>query len=249
MWGFKRNDLATINVRGLTPECTEPIIYELFAQFGNIKNVFWSNDIPDIDEIGSGTQVGKKNYCFIEYSCAAEAQYCAKAMAGGNVKLYGSPISVSCRYGGMKAGNNLFEVGAKLFVRNLDKNVTAVQVTGLFGKFGPLAVPVQVLTDDEGRSRGCAVVSYEDFSSSDRAVETMHRQVFENRIIEVEYANKNDGSGEKHGGEEERANAQLLKEKQAEHQEQARVATQQAQTVSATSWASNINPYAQRQGF
>jgi splicing factor 3B subunit 4 len=53
-------------------------------------------------------------------------------------------------------------------------------------------------------SKGYGFVSYTDFEASDAAVESMNGQFLMNKPIQVQYAFKKDGKGERHGTEAER---------------------------------------------
>lgn len=54
------------------------------------------------------------------------------------------------------------------------------------------------------QSRGHGFVSYADFESADAAIEAMNHQYLMNKPIEVQYAFKKDGKGERHGTAAER---------------------------------------------
>lgn len=54
------------------------------------------------------------------------------------------------------------------------------------------------------QSRGHGFISYADFESADAAIEAMNHQYLMNKPIEVQYAFKKDGKGERHGTQAER---------------------------------------------
>lgn len=54
---------------------------------------------------------------------------------------------------------------------------------------------------ETGASRGFAFISYDSFEASDAAVAMMNGQFINNRAINVSYAMKKDGKGERHGTE------------------------------------------------
>jgi splicing factor 3B subunit 4 len=54
------------------------------------------------------------------------------------------------------------------------------------------------------QSRGHGFVAYADFESADAAVEAMNHQYLMNKPLEVQYAFKKDGKGERHGTAAER---------------------------------------------
>lgn len=53
---------------------------------------------------------------------------------------------------------------------------------------------------EDGTSKGHGFVSFDNFASSDLAMQQMNGQYFSGRQIRVEYAVKKDTKGEKHGG-------------------------------------------------
>jgi splicing factor 3B subunit 4 len=63
----------------------------------------------------------------------------------------------------------------------------------------------QIARDPQtGESKGYGFVSYTDFEASDAALESMNGQFLMNKPIQVQYAFKKDGKGERHGTDAER---------------------------------------------
>lgn len=54
---------------------------------------------------------------------------------------------------------------------------------------------------DSSASKGFGFVSYDNFESSDAAIEAMNGQYLCNRPIHVSYALKKDSKGERHGSQ------------------------------------------------
>ena len=52
---------------------------------------------------------------------------------------------------------------------------------------------------DTGNSKGYGFISYDNFDSSDAAIDAMNGQYLMNKPITVSYAFKKDGKGERHG--------------------------------------------------
>jgi len=68
-----------------------------------------------------------------------------------------------------------------------------------------LLFPFQIARDPTTlQSRGHGFVSYADFESADAAIEAMNHKYLMNKLIEVQYAFKKDGKGERHGTAAER---------------------------------------------
>ena len=55
-----------------------------------------------------------------------------------------------------------------------------------------------------GVSKGFGFVHYDNFESSDKAIEQMNNQLFSGQVISVEYAFKENSKGERHGCQAER---------------------------------------------
>ncbi len=65
-----------------------------------------------------------------------------------------------------------------------------------------------------GESKGYGFISYNDFASSDAAIESMDNQHLMNKPVTVQYAFKKDGKGERHGTPAERLLAAQAKKHQ-----------------------------------
>lgn len=186
---YERNQEATIYVGNLDQKATENIIWELFTQCGPVVNVH----IPR-DKISNEHQ----GYGFVEFKSEEDADYSIKIMH--MIKLYSKPIKVN------KASQDkrTQEVGANLFIGNLDPEVDEKMLYETFSNFG-LIISTKITRDmEEGVSKGYGFVSYDNFESSDLAIAQMNGQYFSGRQINVQYALKKDTKGERHGGMAER---------------------------------------------
>ena len=140
-----------------------------------------------------------QGYGFVEFISEEDAEYAARIM--NQVRLYGKPIRVN------KASadkQKTVEVGAELFVGNLDPMVSEQMLYDTFGRFGTLVAPPKIARDDANLSKGYGFVSFATFEASDDAIANMHGQYLMNKEISVQYAYKKDGKGERHGDEAER---------------------------------------------
>ena len=91
-----------------------------------------------------------QGYGFVEFISEEDAEYAARIM--NQVRLYGKPIRVN------KASadkQKMVEVGAELFVGNLDPMVTEQTLYDTFGRFGSLIsapkVPFSIIKPPTGR--------------------------------------------------------------------------------------------------
>lgn len=96
------------------------------------------------------------------------------------------------------------DIGANLFVGNLDINVDETTLYNAFSNFGTLVQPAKIQRDEAGNSKGFGFVSFDSFEAADQAIESLNGQFLMNKAINVQYAFKKDTPGERHGTEAER---------------------------------------------
>lgn len=189
----ERNQEATCYVGDLDAQVNEEMLWELMLQAGPVVNVF----IPK-DKL-TGQHMG---YGFVEFRSEEDADYAIKIM--NMIKLYGKPIRVN------KASRDkkTLDVGANLFIGNLDPDVDEKLLYDTFSAFG-VCISTRIMRDpDNGMSRGFGFASFDDFSAADAALESMNGQYLCNRAITCSYAIKKDAKGERHGSAAERLLAQ-----------------------------------------
>lgn len=193
----EQNKEATVYVGNLHERVTPRILHELMLNAGRVRNV----NMP-VDRVNSQHQ----GFGFVEFHTEDEADYAPKVM--NNVQLHGNRIRVN-KASADKQKN--VEIGAELFIGNLDQMVDEKTLYDTFGQFGPLINAPKVARDDNNMSKGYGFISYGDFESSDAAIASMHGQYMMNKQISVQYAYKKDGKGERHGDEAERMLAKQAK--------------------------------------
>ncbi|CAG8483237.1 12579_t:CDS:2 [Racocetra fulgida] len=151
----ERNQDATVYIGNLDERCTEALIWELMLQAG-----------PD-----RVTQT-HQGYGFCEYMSEEDADYSIKIM--NQIKLYGKPIRVNKATSDKK---NL-DVGASLFIGNLDPDVDEKMLYDTFSAFGVIVQTPKVLALlcvlYTGNSKGYGFISYDNFDSSDAAIDAMN---------------------------------------------------------------------------
>lgn len=193
---YERNQEATLYVGNIDLKVTEEILWELFLQCGPVVSVQIPRDKITGDHNGYG---------FVEFKSEEDADYAIKIMH--LIKLHGKPIKVN------KASQDkrTQEVGANLFIGNLDPDVDEKTLFDTFNSFG-LILSTKIARDPEsGTSKGYGFVSYDSFESSDAAIAAMDGiniftsgQYFFNRMIKASYAFKKESKGERHGDAAER---------------------------------------------
>merc|ERR1719189_155667 len=97
------------------------------------------------------------------------------------------------------------DVGANIFIGNLDPEVDEKLLYDTFSAFGVILTTPKIQRDPEtGNSKGFAFINYASFEASDAAIEAMNGQYLCNRAIQISYAFKKDAKGERHGSAAER---------------------------------------------
>ena len=121
---------ATVYVGNLDERVTDHLVWELMLQAGRIVNVHLPKD--RVSQIHQG-------YGFVEFISEEDAVYAAKIM--NQVRLYGKPIRVNKASADKQKS---VEVGAELFVGNLDAMVDERTLYETFSRFGTLINPPKV---------------------------------------------------------------------------------------------------------
>jgi len=181
-----RNQEATIYVGNLDPSVDDSLLIELFTQIGRVTSVHMPKD--KLTGLHSG-------YGFIEFLDVVDAEYAIQILS--MVKLYGRPMRISKSSLDKKSGQGSLDVGANLFIGNLDpRDVDEKLLYDTFSAFGTIIRPPRIMRDDmTNQSKGFGFVSYDCFEASDLAIECMHNQYLCERQITVQYAFKKNTTG------------------------------------------------------
>ncbi|KAL0476238.1 splicing factor 3b subunit 4 [Neurospora intermedia] len=187
---WEQNKDATVYVGNIDERFTQELLSELMTQVGPVRQVHMPQDRV------SQTHQG---YGFVEFDTPASAEYAAKVLNG--IRIWGKPIRVN------KASadkQKTVDIGAELFINNLDPQVDEKILYDTFSQFGQILRQPNIVRDDNNISKGYGFVSFGSFEASDAARATMNGQYLLSKQITVEYAYKKDGKGERHGDEAER---------------------------------------------
>merc|ERR1719266_1863960 len=140
-----------------------------------------------------------QGYGFVEFLSEDDADYSIKIM--NMIKLFGKPVRVNKA----SAHQKNLDVGANIFIGNLDPEVDEKLLYDTFSAFGVILQTPKIQRDPEtGNSKGFAFINYASFEASDAAIEAMNGQYLCNRAIAISYAFKKDSKGERHGSAAER---------------------------------------------
>ncbi|KAL4989054.1 hypothetical protein BDW68DRAFT_186780 [Aspergillus falconensis] len=187
---WEQDKEATVYIGNLDERVSDSLVWELMLQAGRIVNVHLPKDRVTQSHQGYG---------FVEFNSEEDAEYASRIMNG--IRLYGKPIRVNKASADKQKS---VEIGAELFVGNLDPMVTEQVLYDTFSRFGNLVNLPKVARDDSNLSKGYGFVSFADFESSDAAISNMNGQYLMNKQVSVQYAYKKDGKGERHGDQAER---------------------------------------------
>merc|ERR1712194_56541 len=123
------------------------------------------------------------------------------------VKLWGKPLRCTKA---TQVENQKREIGANLFVGNLDASCDDKILWDCFSGFGQLTMAKVMRDPETGKSREFGFVSYDSFEASDAAMVALNGQFLCNSPITVSYAYKKDTKGERHGHAAERLVAERM---------------------------------------
>ena len=191
----QRNQEATCFVGNLDEKMTEEILWELMLQCGPVVNLHMPKDKV------TGVHL---NYGFVEFRVEEDAEYAIKIL--NMIKLYGKALKVN------KASkdNRQLDVGANIYIGNLDPDVDEKLLYDTFSAFGGIQQTPKIMRDpDTSESMGYGFISFDSFEASDLAIECMSGQFLSNRAITCQYAYKKDRErqgfqSERHGSQAER---------------------------------------------
>jgi RNA recognition motif-containing protein len=126
-----------------------------------------------------------KPYGFVQYTEPAMATAAVAAMNG--IEVDGMTLQVKLADRDKHGAGQ--QPSADLYISNLPLEFGAQEITGIFGRHGPI-LSLVVLTDEDGNSRGLAVVHYFKQEAAAAAIAQWHGQVLQghNKPLEVMYA-------------------------------------------------------------
>lgn len=88
------------------------------------------------------------------------------------------------------------DISSRIFVGGLDHSVSESDLEKEFQMFGEITGVVVLRDKETGRSRGFAFISFEDPTSSEKAISRMHGVEIKGRCVSVRHAEKEKGSSE-----------------------------------------------------
>lgn len=171
-----RHQESTVYVGNIDSRVDEELLWELMMQTGPVRNV----QIPR-DMITGSVQ----GFAFVEFKNEEDAKYACIIM--NNVKVYERVLKVNpAQNDAGVAGDD----GASVYIVGLDPVVDERTLSGTFQSFGTLLAPPKIFRDQDGNSKGTAMLRYDTIDSAQRAITAMNQQIFFNRTITVTFASR-----------------------------------------------------------
>lgn len=244
---------STVRLNGLSESVDEELLFELGTQFGIVKRASINIDKETM---------AKFDYGFIEFYSPADALYMRDVIQSSiaPLRLFGKQVTVfynPVNNRDAAEAENLLNVGANIEVSNLDRSMIDLQKLQLhFAQFGRLAGIPKIDLDSGGNNNNTcsATIYFQSHDSAKAAIKAFDGQFLFGRKVRVQYALKEDGSGQRHGSE-----AEIVLYQQREQQRLAAAASAGASGgVGAninnnskddvpppvdTNWAVGLNPY------
>ncbi|KAK6199912.1 uncharacterized protein RJT21DRAFT_86199 [Scheffersomyces amazonensis] len=217
-----RNVRASLYFGNLDPEVTELLMYELFIQFAPVRSLNMPKDRVLKTHQGFG---------FVEFKSVEDADYVLEILRG--IRLYGKIVKlkksdtpkITSSTKDQSIGvinqelisNNYIDIGAQLFINNLNSLIDEQFLKETFSKFGTLIRNPTIARDNNtGESKGYGFLTFDDFQTSDSVIEKMNGAILMNSKIHVSYAFKQDPitgqyTNVRHGDKTERLLAENAK--------------------------------------
>ncbi|KAI9314848.1 hypothetical protein BX666DRAFT_1964031 [Dichotomocladium elegans] len=180
---FEQNEDTTVFINNLDERCTKTLIWELMLQAGPVVNVRFPKVHTTERHLG---------YCFCEFLTMEDANYAVAVM--NRLRLYNKVIHVrkiEPRKTSIDKGRSceLADVGATLYVGNLDCNVDEKMLYDVFSAYGNILHTPKVARDpDTGAPCGYALISFSNFDAADQAIDAMNDRHLMSKPIEVTYS-------------------------------------------------------------
>lgn len=139
---IERNQDATCYVGNLDDRVTDELMWELMYQAGHVVHVNMPKD--RVSQLHQG-------FAFAEFHTETDAQYACLILNG--IKLFGKPIRVNMAAADTKEP---MDIGANLFIGNLDSSVDERTLYDTFNTFGTiLGTPKVRSTAHPDHARPC----------------------------------------------------------------------------------------------
>lgn len=154
---MERNQDATVYVGDIDTQVNEALLWELMLQAGPVGMMIFQDPVAHRAQTAVNVFIPKdkmsgahSGFGFVEFHSEEDAEYAIKIM--NMIKLFGKPIRVNKA---ARDGRKTLEVGANLFIGNLDPEVDESLLYNTFSAFGVIISTPKIMRDpDTGVSKG-----------------------------------------------------------------------------------------------
>jgi len=153
---------CSLYVGDLRSDVGESDIYDAFKECGNILSVRVCRDVKDQRSLG---------YAYVNYQTHENAEKALDTLNGKTLKGKPCRIMWSCRDPSQRKSSE-----GNIFVKNLDKSITLVQLQDVFSHFGSIN-SCKVQTKDDGTSLCYGFVQFAKVEDSVKALEACKNDI------------------------------------------------------------------------
>jgi polyadenylate-binding protein len=160
---------ASLYVGDLHSDVNEATLFEVFREY-HVDTIHVCRDALTRKSLG---------YAYVNFRSSSDADVALDSMNGQPIKDKPCRIMKSQRDPSARRSN----VG-NVFIKNLEKTITNVDLLDTFSKFGAIH-SAKVVTDDEGKSKGYGFVHFESQDSAEKAIQTLNGKAFNGVIVHI----------------------------------------------------------------
>lgn len=176
---LRKSGVGNVFIKNLDKNIDNKALYDTFSAFGNILSCKIAMD-----------EHGSKGYGFVHFETEEVARNAIEKVNG--MLLNGKKVYVGKW---MSRKERLEQLGDKaknftnVYIKNLSEEVSDDQLRVMFEEYGKI-VSAKVMSDEEGKSKGFAFVSFEDHECAQRACEELNSKDINGKPIYVGRAQK-----------------------------------------------------------
>jgi len=176
---LRKSGVGNVFIKNLDKNIDNKALYDTFSAFGNILSCKIAMD-----------EHGSKGYGFVHFETEEVARNAIEKVNG--MLLNGKKVYVGKW---MSRKERLEQLGDKaknftnVYIKNLAEEVSDDQLRVMFEEYGKI-VSAKVMSDEEGKSKGFAFVSFEDHECAQRACEELNTKDIGGKPIYVGRAQK-----------------------------------------------------------
>lgn len=161
--------MASLYVGNLDPECTEAVLYKIFAPIGNLLSIRLCKRSKTMECVGYG---------FINYASKIDAE---TAMIKLNYQmLKGRPMRLMLAVKDIRK----LPIEANIFLKNLDFNMDERNLYDIFANYGNI-LSLKLVRNNDGFSKGFGFIQFADVKSAENAIQKVNEKLLRGKIVHV----------------------------------------------------------------